>query len=71
MRIKRFYYMAEGGRLNIIDSVSHEMVYRSICCWYNPYTKIVVIDAETGKAKIYTRKLDLDGNLVDINEMEF
>lgn len=66
MKIKRFMYVAEKGNINFMDSVSAEMVYRSISCFYQPYTKIVIIDTETHEASIFTRKLDRNGNLVCI-----
>lgn len=68
MKEKRFLYMTEGGRLNSLDATSSEMVYRSVACFYNPSTKIIVIDTETNIANIYTRKIDLNGNLVCIFE---
>ena len=70
MKEKRFLYMTEGGRLNSLDATSSEMVYRSVACFYNPSTKIIVIDTETNIANIYTRKIDLNGNLVCIFENE-
>ena len=42
MKIKRFMYLAEKGNINFMDSVSAEMVYRSVCCFYQPYIKIVI-----------------------------
>lgn len=68
MKIKRYFYMAEKSNMYYIDSVSHEMVYRSVCYTYQPYTKVVVIDSETFEAKIYTRKLNENGNLISIFE---
>lgn len=68
MKEKRFLYMAEGGRLNSLDANSSEMVYRCVACFYNPSTKVIVIDTETNIANIYTRKIDLNGNLVCIFE---
>lgn len=49
-----------------MDSVSAEMVYRSISCFYRPSVRIIIIDTETHEASIFTRKIDLDGNLVCI-----
>lgn len=66
--MKRFLYMAEGGRLNYLDATSSEMVYRCVACYYNPSTKIIVIDSETNIANIYTRKIDNNGNLISIIE---
>lgn len=66
--MKRFLYMAEGGRLNYLDANSSEMVYRCVACFYNPSTKVIVIDTENNIANIYTRKIDLNGNLVCIFE---
>ena len=68
MKEKRFLYMAEGGRLNYLDATSSEMVYRGVACFYNPSTKVIVIDTENNIANIYTRKIDLNGNLVCIFE---
>ena len=68
MKEKRFLYMAEGGRLNYLDAISSEMVYRCVACFYNPSTKVIVIDTENNIANIYTRKIDLNGNLVCIFE---
>ena len=47
--MKRFLYIAEGGRLNYLDCTSAEMVYRCVCCFYMPSTKVVVIDTETNE----------------------
>lgn len=66
--MKRFLYMAEGGRLNYLDANSSEMVYRCVACFYNPSTKVIVIDTKNNIANIYTRKIDLNGNLVCIFE---
>lgn len=66
--MKRFLYIAEGGKLNYLDCTNAEMVYRCVCCFYMPSTKVVVIDTETNIANIYTRKIDLNGNLVCIFE---
>lgn len=68
MKEKRFLYMAEGGRLNYLDATCSEMVYRCVAGFYNPYTKVIVIDTENNIANIYTRKIDLNGNLVCIFE---
>lgn len=66
MKEKRFLYMAEGGRLNSLDCTSAEMVYRCVCCFYMPSTKVVVIDTETNEASIFTRTIDKNGNLIEV-----
>ena len=68
MKIKRYFYMAEKSYMYHLDSISHEMVYRSVCYAYAPSKKVVVIDSETYEAKIYTRKIDKNGNLISIFE---
>ena len=68
MKEKTFLYMAEGGRLSSLCATSSEMVYRCVACFYNPSTKVIVIDPETNIANIYTRKIDFNGNLVCIFE---
>ena len=64
--MKRFLYIAEGGRLNYLDCTSAEMVYRCVCCFYMPSTKVVVIDIETNEASIFTRTIDKNGNLIEV-----
>ena len=66
MKEKRFLYIAEGGRLNYLDCTSAEMVYRCVCCFYMPSTKVVVIDTETNEASIFTRTIDKNGNLIEV-----
>lgn len=60
--------MAEKSNMYCLDSLSHEMAYRAVCYAYQPYAKVVVIDSETFEAKIYTRKLNENGNLISIFE---
>lgn len=64
--MKRFLYIAEGGRLNYLDCTSAEMVYRCVCCFYMPSTKVIVIDTETNEANIFTRTIDKNGNLIEV-----
>ena len=66
--MKKFFYMAEGGKLNTIEATNSEMVYRCVCYFYNPSTKIIIIDTETKLASIFTRTLDENGNLISINQ---
>lgn len=49
-----------------VDATSEEMAYRATCCWFYAETRIIVTNTETGEAKVFTRMLDKDGNLVDI-----
>lgn len=64
--MKRFLYIAEGGRLNYLDCTNAEMVYRCVCCFYMPSTKVIVIDTETNEASIFTRTIDKNGNLIEV-----
>lgn len=68
MKDKKYFYMAEKGNMCCLNSISHEMVYRSVCYAYAPSKKVVVIDSETFEAKIYNRELDRNGNLLSIFE---
>ena len=64
--MKRFLYIAEGGKLNYLDCTNAEMVYRCVCCFYMPNTKVVIIDTETNEASIFTRTIDKNGNLIEV-----
>lgn len=64
--MKRFLYIAEGGKLNYLDCTNAEMVYRCVCCFYMPSTKVVIIDTETNEASIFTRTIDKNGNLIEV-----
>lgn len=64
--MKKFFYCAEGGRMNEIEADSALMAYRCICYFYMPSTKIIIIDSETKQANVFNRKLDENENLVEI-----
>lgn len=67
--MKKFFYMAQGGRLNEMECTTAEMVYRAICCFYMPSTPIIIVDQETNESFIFTRKIDKNGNLISIKEI--
>lgn len=58
----------EGCRWSEVDAASAEMAYRSVCSWYNPKTRIAIINQATGQAVTFTRQLDGAGNLVKISQ---
>ena len=61
--MKKFLYLAENQTLSYVEGENAEMCYRSICCWFKPRTRIVLVDIETGKANIFYRILDDNGNI--------
>ena len=63
--MKQFLFMPNGGQWEVIFATTHEMAYSSESNWYNPNTKIAVMDLETKETKIFTRELDKYGNLVE------
>ena len=67
--MKKFLYIAEGGNLQEMESVSAEMVFRSIAYFYSTNKQIVIIDTETNKATIWRRKIGWDGNLISITNV--
>lgn len=46
-----------------------EIIYRSICCWFNPACPVTVTDTETGESATFTRSLDAAGNLVSLTTL--
>ena len=50
----------------VYDAPDHETAYRLGCCWYSPRNKIPVENTETGETKIFSRKLDSAGNLLEV-----
>lgn len=67
---KPYIIAPEGCRWTVEPATSPEQAYSSSCCWYLPETRIAVIDPDTMKATIYTRTLDDNGNLLEINTQE-
>lgn len=67
---KPYIIAPEGCRWTAAAATSPESAYMSICCFYLPETRIAVIDPDTMKATIYTRTLDDNGNLLEINTEE-
>lgn len=51
-----------------INATSPEMAYRAICCWYSPKNRVAIMDTVTSETRVYTRRLDEDGNLIEIIE---
>lgn len=43
-----------------------EMAYRGICCFYMPETPVTIVDTETHESRTYTRRLDRNGNMLEI-----
>lgn len=66
--MKKYYIMPERCRWTETEAPSAEAAYTSICCWYDPDTRIAVIDAETGQAAVFTRAQDMAGNLTEIHK---
>lgn len=67
--MKRFLYMAEGNKLHTVDAPNAKMAYRNISGWYNPTTKIIIIDPNTKYTHIFSRELDKNGNLISIFDL--
>lgn len=67
--MKRFLYIAEGNKLYTVDAPNAEMAYKNLCGWYNPTTKIIIIDLETKYTHIFSRELDKNGNLISIFDL--
>lgn len=63
--MKRFIVMAEGCRWSETAATSAEMAYRGQS-FLMPSTRCAILDPETGKVEIYTRRLDRHGNLICI-----
>lgn len=51
-----------------INATSSEMAYRTVCNWYSARNRIAVMDTTTNETRVYTRRLDSDGNLIEIIE---
>lgn len=66
--MKKYYIAPENCRWIETEAATAEAAYTAVCCWYMPDTRIAVIDAETGRAVIFTRTLDENGNLTAIHK---
>ena len=56
--------------INVNHVSSHEMAYLLECTWFNPKTRIAVMNIRTGETKIFIREIDTNGNLVDVIELK-
>ena len=66
--MNKYIIMPERCRWSLREAANHESAYCLECSFYMPNTKIAIIDAETGAAKVYTRELDGAGNLKRVIE---
>lgn len=69
--MKKYIIMPESCRWSLREAANHESAYCLECSFYMPNTKIAIIDAETGAAKVYTREIDGAGNLKKVIEHDF
>ena len=51
-----------------INATSSEMAYGTVCNWYSARNRIAVMDTTTNETRVYTRRLDSNGNLIEIIE---
>ena len=51
-----------------INATSPEMAYSAVCNWYSAKNRVVIMDTVTSETRVYTRRLDDDGNLIEIIE---
>ena len=68
--MKTFTIMPEGCRWYNVTAATAQMAYSSVCCFFNPSRKIAIRDAETGITKIFARRIDINGLLVEIKEVQ-
>lgn len=62
----KYLIIPEGCRWTETEAQTPEGAYTGVCCWYNPGTRIAVINTATSEAAIFTRQLDSAGNLQEI-----
>jgi hypothetical protein len=62
--MKQYLLMPNERQWKIVEAMTHEMAYAGEGNWYNPNIKIAVMDLETKETKIFSRKLDKNGNLI-------
>ena len=64
--MNKYIVAPEGCKWSEVNAASAEMAYRSVCSWYSPATRIMIVNQATGQAVTFTRQLDGAGNLVKI-----
>lgn len=65
----KFMVYPEKCRAFEIDAANAEIAYRSVCSFYNPATRVVIINNETRETAIFTRDIDNAGNMVNITRV--
>ena len=66
--MRKYYILPEGCKWTETEAANAEAAFSAVCCWHNIKTRIAVIDAETGQAAIFNRKIDSAGNLQEITQ---
>lgn len=69
--MNKYIIMPERCRWSVREAANHETAYGFECSFYNPNTKIAIMDTATGTTKIYTRVIDSAGNLEQIIEHDY
>lgn len=63
-----YLVMPEHCKFININATSPEMAYMTVCCWYSAKNRVAIMDTTTGETRVYTRRLDNNGNVVEIIE---
>ena len=63
-----YLVMPEHCNFININATSPEMAYRAVCNWYSPKNRVAITDTVTNETRVYTRRLDCNGNIVEIIE---
>ena len=68
MKSKLYHVKPDGLRMFETIATSPDMAYRGVCCFYDPDRKIAIHEAGSDICHVYTRKLDKNGNLLEVIE---
>ena len=66
--MNKYIIMPEGCHWSEREAANHEAAYCFECSWYKPSTRVAVMDLKTGETRIFSRKLDPAGNLIEVVE---
>ena len=66
--MRTYLIMPEHCTFLNINATSPEMAYGAVCNLYSARNRVAVMDTITNETRVYTRRLDSDGNLIEIIE---
>lgn len=68
--MNNYVIIPECGHWYERQATTAKTAYQLECSWFSPNRRVMVVDRATGQVAVFTRRLDGNGNLIEIIQEE-